>query len=193
MVTIRNRYTGEIILEIETLQDADLQDADLRNADLRNADLWNANLRNADLRNADLRNANLRNADLRNANLLGANLRNANLLGANLRNADLPHFQICPEEGAFIAFKKVGSSIVKLLIPSTARRNSCLTGRKCRAEFVEVLEVCGKDQTPISGHDCQTMYTKGKTVYPDKYNDDIGVCCTNGIHFFVTKKEAEEW
>ncbi len=94
MIVIKNRYNDLVIMELETLTDADLRDTDLRNANLRNANLRNANLRNANLRNADLRNANLRNADLRNAdlrnaNLSGADLRNADLRDANLRNADL--------------------------------------------------------------------------------------------------------
>ena len=37
------------------------------------------------------------------------------------------------------------------------------------------------------------IYSKGKIIYPDSYNDDIRIECTNGIHFFITKKEAKEW
>jgi len=85
---IYNRYTGNVILEIENiktdLRGADLRDANLCYANLRGADLWDA-----DLRDADLRGANLRGADLRDANLCYANLRDADLRGADLRDADL--------------------------------------------------------------------------------------------------------
>ena len=76
MVTIRNRFTGNLILELDV---GDLRGADLRGANLRGANLRGANLRDANLRDADLRAADLRDADLRDANLGGAKLGGANL------------------------------------------------------------------------------------------------------------------
>lgn len=122
------------------------------------------------------------------ANLEGANLYGANLKLANLKWAILPHFQICPEEGDFIAWKKVKGGVLKLLVPKEAKRTSSLVGRKCRAEFVVVLEGYG-----VSNYDGETQYAPGMTVYPDKYDGDIRVECTSGIHFFMTKREAEEY
>ena len=127
-------------------------------------------------------------ANLNWAYLEGANLEGAYLYGANLANAKLPHFQICPEVGDFIAWKKVHGGVLKLLIPAAAKRTSSLVGRKCRAEFVVVLEGSG-----ASRHDPRTLYEPGITVHPDKYDDDIRVECTSGIHFFMTRKEAEEY
>ena len=94
MITIKHKYTNEVILEIESLCNANLSNAGLRNADLSGADLSYANLRYADLSSANLRGANLSGADLSGANLRaadlsGANLRAADLRGANLRAADL--------------------------------------------------------------------------------------------------------
>ena len=178
---------------------ANLWGADLWGANLWGADLWDANLRYADLRGADLRNtnlwdanlwyANLRGADLRGADLRGADLRGANLRDADLDGAKLPYFQLCPEEGDFIAFKKLGNcSVAKLLIPAKAKRTSTLVGRKCRAEFVKVIEGGG-----VSSYSRDTIYKEGEFVYPDSYNDDIRVECTNGIHFFLTREEAEAY
>ena len=158
-------------------------------ANLRGANLQGANLQGADLRWADLQWADLQGANLQWANLQGANLQGANLQGAWLQGADLPHFQLCPEEGGFIGWKKVqGNRILKLLIPAAAKRTSSLVGRKCRAEFVVVLAGEG-----VSTHDGKTGYYPCATVYPDKYDDDIRVECTSGIHFFITKREAEEY
>ena len=84
MITIKHKYTNEVILEIESLCNANLS-----NAGLRNADLSYANLSGTDLSEADLSYANLRGANLRAADLSGANLRAADLRGANLRAADL--------------------------------------------------------------------------------------------------------
>ena len=94
MITIKHKYTNEVILEIESLCNANLSNAGLRNADLSYANLSGTDLSEADLSYADLSGANLRAADLcganlRAADLSGANLRAADLRGANLRAADL--------------------------------------------------------------------------------------------------------
>jgi len=192
------------------LRDADLRGADLTSADLRGADLRGANLNGADLRGADLRRANLSNAnlnganlrcanlydanlydaDLRGADLRGADLEGADLSGADLRRAQLPPFQI-PQDGELIVWKATRGGIAKLRVPPEAKRTATLIGRKCRAEYVEVLEVIGGDG--ISRHDTSTVYRPGETVRPDEYDDDIRVECTHGIHFFLTREEAELW
>ena len=84
MIQIKNKYTEKVILEVESLINADL-----RFADLRYANLNGANLGDVDLRGANLINADLRDSDLSGANLNGAYLRGANLKGANLKGADL--------------------------------------------------------------------------------------------------------
>ena len=173
------------------LRGAYLQDANLQRADLRGADLRGADLRGADLRGADLQDANLRGSDLRGADLRGADLRGAYLRGSDLRGANLPHFQICPETGSFDAWKRVtntaGGTVIKIRIPAKAKRTSSLTGRKCRAEFVKVLK--GNGNGKYDG----TVYTEGETVKADSFDPDIRVECTHGIHFYMTKKEAEEY
>jgi hypothetical protein len=170
------------------LKEANLEWANLYGANLYGANLKGANLYGANLKGANLYGANLEWANLKGANLYGANLYGANLYGANLKGANLPHFQICPEEGDFIAWKKVKGGVLKLLVPAEAKRTPSLVGRKCRAEFVKVLEGSG-----VSTHDNKTVYEVGMTVYPDKYDEDIRVECTSGIHFFMTRKEAEEY
>ena len=79
MIQIKNRLTGVIVLEVETLIGADLRGADLSRADLSRADLRDANLSCANLSDADLRGANLSRADLSDADLSDADLRGADL------------------------------------------------------------------------------------------------------------------
>ena len=110
----------------------------------------------------------------------------ADLSGANLRCADLPDFQIVPDEGDFIGWKKTTEGIVKLKI--TGQRTSSLVGRKCRCSECVVIEGGGFDT-----HSKTIEYKTGKTIKPGSYDDDIRVECTHGIHFFITKKEAEEY
>ena len=89
MITIKHKYTNEVILEIESLCNANLRYTNLRGANLGYAELSSADLRYADLSYADLSSADLRGANLRYTNLRGADLSGANLRYTNLRGADL--------------------------------------------------------------------------------------------------------
>ena len=84
MITIKHKYTNEVILEIESLCNANLRCSNLSGANLSEANLSEANLSNADLINADLRCSNLSGANLRYADLRYADLLNADLSGADL-------------------------------------------------------------------------------------------------------------
>ena len=205
------------------LRYADLCSANLRNANLRNANLCGANLCGADLYGADLRYADLRSAnlcsvdlssanlcgvDLSSADLCGANLRYADLYGANLRSADLcgadlrsaehiPFIAMsCPEEGAFIGYKKAGGHIIKLQILEDAKRSSS-TSRKCRCNKAKVLSIeniytcmpCTLNSIS-SDHDSSFVYVVGKIVSVDNFDDDRWNECAPGIHFFINREEA---
>ena len=126
-------------------------------------------------------------AVLTGAVLTGADLGGAVLRDAVLRDAVLPAFQI-PQEGELIVWKAVGGGVCKLRIPPDAKRTASLVGRKCRAEWAEVLEGGGPGL-----HNPSVMYRAGETARPDKYDDDIRVECTHGIHFFQTREEAEAY
>ena len=163
--------------------------ANLSEANLSWANLSGADLRWANLSGAYLSGANLRWADLRWADLSGANLSWANLSGANL-----PRFQI-PQTGTLDVFKKVAGKIVSLRVPAKAKRMISLVGRKCRAEYVKVLDIDGGGPVTSDGmgNGVETAYEVGKIVKPDSYDDDIRVECSHGIHFWLTLEEAEEW
>jgi hypothetical protein len=91
-----------------------------------------------------------------------------------------------------IAWKKCQDGvIVRLKIPAAARRSNA-TGRKCRAEFAEVLEVIGA-KVGTSTHDGKTRYAVGKTVKCDAWCEDRWQECAGGIHFFLTREEAEAY
>jgi hypothetical protein len=118
--------------------------------------------------------------------LSGADFSNADLSGAKL-----PHFQIVPCEGSFTAWKKTSTGVIKIRIPAEAKRTSSLVGRKCRAEFVKVLSGPGCGGSSPT-HNEKLVYNKGDIVYADSFDPDIRLECTNGIHFFMTREEAEE-
>jgi Family of unknown function (DUF5758) len=131
-----------------------------------------------------------------------ADLSRAYLSGAYLK--DIKNFKLdfahCPEEGSFIAWKKGKYHLIKIVIPNDAKRTSCVINRKCRAEYVltiAIYDLNGKklpDTTEAPGwHNQEVIYKVGQITKADKFDDNIFVDCSNGIHFFVTRREAEEW
>ena len=190
------------------LRGADLSGAELSGAELSGADLSGADLSGADLSGADLSWANLRGANLRGADLRGADLSEANLSGANLseaKNIDQAFWNIhttfyplqCPEEGAYIAYKKAGGLIVKLEITEDALRSSA-TSRKCRASKALVLSITDLDGNPAgdqvcSDYDKNFVYKVGKTVEVLDFDVNRWNECSSGIHHFITRAEAVKY
>ena len=144
---------------------------------------------------ANLFGANLSGANLSGAYLSGAYLSGADLSGANLKDVKdaaltLARTSILPDSGPFVGWKKCRDGvIVQLAVPSKAARSNA-HGRKCRAEFVKVLEVIGAE-VGISIHDGKTEYRKGKIVRCNEWNADRWQECGGGIHFYITRLEAE--
>jgi hypothetical protein len=196
---LRNANLRNADLDGANLVGANLVGANLGGANLGGADLRSANLRGADLRGADLRSANLGDANLGDADLMSANLGDANLRDADLRgakNADLAiaMTRILPA-GTLIGWKKCqGGVIVKLEIPAYAKRSSAF-GRKCRAEFAKVLEVIGAEEgvSTFSNDKSPVIhYRVGETVRPAlPFNEDFTIECASGVHFWITREEAE--
>jgi hypothetical protein len=175
------------------LDGADLRGAYLDGADLCGAYLDGANLCGAYLDGADLRGASLDGADLCGAYLDGADLHGANLRGAkNIPTLAAAQTVIVPQ-GNLVGWKKCQNGvIVKLLIPQDAKRSNA-TGRKCRASKVKVLQVYGANEGLSTYKLAPTItYRKGEWV-TTKWNDDRWVECGGGIHFFLTREEAEAY
>ena len=195
-IEIKNRFTGKVVFEIEaenntikkTLLEAIKSGADLSGADLSRANLSRSDLSRADLYGADLYGADLSGADLSRADLSGADLSGAQI---NYNSAAFQQTRILPE-GSIIGWKKCQNGvIVKLRIPEDAKRSHAF-GRKCRAEFADVIEIFGSDKA-ISQHDNSTIYKVGKRMIPDSFDDDFSKECSSGIHFFITRVEAEAY
>ena len=138
---------------------------------------------------ANLAGANLTGAYLTGANLTGANLTGANLTGAKGADLAIARTRIIGD-GQVVGWKQcLNGVIVKLSIPADARRSHAW-GRKCRAEFADVLDVCGADKG-ISQHDGKTEYITGQRVTPDSFDPDWTSECAPGIHFYISRIEAE--
>ena len=144
--------------------------------------------------------ADLSYADLSRADLSYANLSYAKLSRAKGIEADEMHsvFWIIPEEGSFTGWKKLKDNVVaKIEIPAKAKRTCNLMGRKCRAEYAKTIALYQEGKpfkgVGIGSHDGKTKYNVGKITKPDKYDGSPLVECSNGIHFFITRQEAESY
>ena len=123
----------------------------------------------------------------------------------------------CPEEGGFIAYKKVAMvnktvplpqsrfCIAVLEIPEDARRltaiDPCKTGPKdfvykCRADKVKVLRIESISGKTINKkafscfYDNYCTYKAGEMIYADAFDHDNRNQCSNGIHFFMKREDA---
>lgn len=142
------------------------------------------------------------------ANLCGANLSGANLSRANLRGTDLSKLIYdedtafyalqCPETGSFIGYKKAHGYIVELEILADAKRSSA-TSRKCRCSAAKVLSITtisGKStkvKEIASNRDSNFVYRVGEIVRVDCFDENRWNECSTGIHFFITRSEAERY
>ena len=126
------------------------------------------------------------------ASLDGASLDGARLVGASLDGVKqapliIARTRILPE-GAIIGWKKLRDNVIcKVRIPEDAKRSHAF-GRKCRAQFVDVIEGEG-----VSQHDGVTKYAPGLRVTCDSWDEDHTQECSGGIHFFITRLEAENY
>jgi hypothetical protein len=127
--------------------------------------------------------------------LRGADLRGADLIDSLANECTSFYWLSCPETGEFTAYKKcIGGAIVTLLITADAKRSSATT-RKCRASKAVVVSIESKSGEQLgrveSDHDSKFVYEVGKTVEVTNFDEDRWNECSTGIHFFITRREAE--
>lgn len=180
------------------LSESDLSDAITLGTNFTSANIVGARARRARFGLANFTNANLSCSDFSKAYLTGAIFNGTKFIQTDLTNVKGLHYQICPKNGAFTAWKKAGGYIIELKIPARAMRNSCINGRKCRAEYAIVVDIRNMYTNKQIGfvksdYSCKIIYEIGKIVKPDLYDPDPRITCSHGINFFMTRKEAEEY
>ena len=201
-INLRSADLSETFLFNVNIRRADLFEANLTRADLSEADLSKTNLYKANFFRVNLFGANLYEADLTKADLSGANLYRANLYGANFSETrNIPYIPlVCPSDGAFTGWKKIMHFLIKLYIPSSAKRCSGTTN-KCRCDKAKVLGIYNLDGSKaiinkivnINNGYTNCIYEVGKMVYPDSFDDNRWNECSHGIHFFVNKQDAIDY
>ena len=193
---ILHEKTGRVLFRLECGSFVNCVETAVKSrADLSRADLSNANLFCANLRGAYLFRADLSRADLSNANLFCADLYGADLYGVRIDAVAIARQKIVPD-GTLVVWKKLSEGVVALLeIPNDAQRTNAIGSRKCRSSAAVVVALF-KDGVLFEGeafdaHAGKTRYKAGEVVLPDSYDDSALIECSNGIHWFLTREEAE--
>jgi hypothetical protein len=141
---------------------------------------------------------------MHHVDLIGTKIINSNIGAFRCKNIALE--QIVPETGSFIGWKQVNvyksnngheefiaKGIVKLYIPANAKRIS--SGRKCRCDKAKVLKIYNPYHTDECFNTAKSMYNDdfeykvGEYVYADDFDEECNEC-SNGIHFFLSEREA---
>lgn len=199
------------------LNDISFQDCDLRSTTFERCELNMSLFGHCKFdENTKFINCDMYHSEIRYCDLAGVSFERSRLEGITfdfVSNPPLYMFpSVCPEHGGFTAYKAlyIGTDfgngtltsqycIAELYIPKLAKRLNYYGSRKCRssgAKVVKFYDTLGNElniNTAYSiysydhGH---TVYSKGKYVYPNHFNDDRTKECSNGIHFFMTFKEA---
>lgn len=113
----------------------------------------------------------------------------------------------CPETGAFTAWKKayrneldesVRELIVELEIPEDAQRVNSGFNDKCRCDKAlvkSITNLAGNFEFYEAKSDYSNLfvYGLGRMVSVENFNKNPFVSCGAGIHFYMTRGEAEEY
>ncbi|MGN1166198.1 MAG: pentapeptide repeat-containing protein [Lachnospiraceae bacterium] len=180
------------------LNNVSFENSSVENALFDGCPLRNVNFKNAIMRTASFRYCDMRECNIEDANLFGAVLEHANLEGI-VSNEGTQWFRLrCPETGAFLAYKKcVNDRMVQLLVPADAKRTSA-TLPSCRCNKAKVLTIKSFDykenfEEAWSLVDENFVYKKGEWVEVKDFNEDRWMDSTTGIHFWMTRKEAQDY
>ena len=139
---------------------------------------------------ADLSYSDLRCSDIRCSNLRGSDLSCSNLSYTILDKSELIRKGIKLKE-PMIGWKKCQDNVlVKLEIPRGAIVFS-INNNKCRTDKAVVKEIIGADRA-YSIHKFFSYYV-GDKIEVFNFNCEYNVECAEGIHFFKTREEAENY
>lgn len=202
---------------------AHFQGIDLTDVVFDWVDLQCADFSGCDLSHVTFGNCTLRDADFRGANVVGARVFGcwtygsfapeiSSKLGYRVIRGVVTAPMVINGEltGYKVGFVKAPMgpqvstlcpAIITLRIPSEAKK-VVFKGDKCRcscAHVENIVDLFGfahkyafATYNYEEGSD-NFKYEVGKIAVPDGFNDNPGVTCSHGIHFFLTKQEALDY
>lgn len=190
-------------VSLSSFQGSILDGVNFENSSVENALFDGCPMKGTNFKNANMKRACFRSCDLGGANIEGADLFFAVLELANLEGVKADentkwYRLYCPEEGAFLGYKKcIGDRLVQLLIPADAKRTSA-TYRTCRCDKAKVLTIKSFDYKESFSEawsmvDENFVYRVGEWVEVKDFNEDRWFDSTTGIHFWLTREEAKAY
>ena len=134
-------------------------------------------------------------ADLSGSDLSGSNLSGSDLSGSNLSGSVLDEFEKIRKglkiKEPMVGWKKCKYNVlVKLEIPRGAIVFS-INNNKCRTDKAIVKEIICADRA-FSTRKYFSYYV-GDVIEVFNFNCEYNIECAEGIHFFRTRKEAEDY
>lgn len=211
-------------LSNRVIENADLSGKDLSNIDFSGTTFNSVSFDGADLDRSSLHktwftDSTMRGAKLTNADVTEAGLRYVDMTGTDISGSDMHaaileytilddvkydentkwYKMVCPEEGAFIAWKCVCEyRVVQLLVPADAKRVAATmeTGRCNRAKVLSIKSV---DETQSfdwaqSTVDPDFYYETGKWVEPaNGFEENRWMDSSPGIHFFMERQQCVDY
>lgn len=165
------------------------------NRTIVNCNFLLVNLEYCNLIDLIIEGCNFKKCNISNTKLIESSIRNTKFSNTKTNSGTYGFNLSCPEEGSFIAYKKVNNHLIKLLIPSDAKRSSATT-LKCRCSYAKVLEITNLytnenvDSILNKNTYGDTLYKVNEFVYPDSWDDNRWNECSHGIHFFMNKNNA---
>ena len=194
MRKITEEELKEILKQHRLWLDSDEKEG--KQADLSYDNLAYAKLSGAILRRANLDGVNFSYSDLSGANLSGADLINSELEYADLTDTILDEKEQCRKgivlTESIAGYKKAyEDKIITLKIPVGAKVFS-INNNKRRTNKVKVIDMQG--ETELSSiHDNDFKYHVGDEIEITDFDERYNVECSTGIHFFLTREEAEKY
>ena len=194
MRKITEEELKEILKQHRLWLDSDEKEG--KQADLSYDNLAYAKLSGAILRRANLDGVNFSYSDLSGANLSGADLINSELEYADLTDTILDEKEQCRKgivlTESIAGYKKAyEDKIITLEIPVGAKVFS-INNNKRRTNKVKVIDMHG--ETELSSiHDNDFKYHVGDEIEIKDFDENYNVECSTGIHFFLTREEAEKY
>ncbi len=194
---------GNLDLTLSSFQNTVLDNVDFTDSSVENALFDGCSMKGAKFKRTRMVTASFRYCDMRGCNIEDADLFGAVLEFANLEgiisNEGTKWFRLhCPEKGAFLGYKKcVNDRMVQLLIPADAKRTSA-TLPSCRCSRAKVLTIKSFDFTrnfeeAWSLVDENFVYKRGQWVEVKDFNENRWQDSTTGIHFWMSRAEAEAY
>ena len=181
----------------------------MNNIDFRGAVINSCQFKGCGMNKSVFSNSYIRSTEIHDCDFTGCDFSQAIFFDMYSDCQDvMPFIPLkCPETGSFIGYKKALVDmnldgeytwvIVKLRIPEDAKRTSGFS-RKCRCSKAEVLEITKPsgarvNRPAFSMYNYNFTYRVGDIITEEEFCEDRYRECAQGIHFFITRKEAENY